>query len=187
MLPDQISNQLTQIFGMATITTAPDLWQVETPDFRLLVLLSDDQSWLRAIISIAPAEAARPFLEQLMMANFDQTLETRYALSQNILWGVYQHSMVGLAEEDFTNALQQLLLLNQQGLDNSFNQFVEQQVRTIIRAAKQQGQSMAATLQILERFYAEGVMGNLEDDAAVREATLDAWQQQLTRLWEEEE
>jgi hypothetical protein len=72
-------------------------------------------------------------------------------------------------------------------LDASFNQFVEQQVRTIIRAAKQQGQSMAATMQILERFYAEGVMGDLEDDAAVRQATLDAWQRQLTRLWEEQE
>ncbi len=186
MTPAQLSTQLTQLFGTALVQVAPDVWQVEAPDFRLLALLSADQSWLRVLISIAPESAALPFLEQLLAANFDQTLETRYALSQEVLWGVYQHSMAGLAVEDLTNAIQQLLVLNQQGLDGIFNQFVEQQVRQIIRAAKQEGQTMAATMQTLERFYEEGLMGEMDGDATLRQETLQAWRQQLERLWDTE-
>lgn len=73
MTPSDISDQLTELFRGAVAAIAPGSWQVETADFRLLVLLSDDQSWLRILVAIAPAQDARPFLEQLLEANFDST------------------------------------------------------------------------------------------------------------------
>lgn len=187
MTPDAISTTLTQLFGSSVATLAPGSWQVEAEGFRLLVLLSEDSSWLRALIPIVPAADAQPFFEQLMEANFDLTQETRYAISQGVLWGVYQHSREGLTAEDFTGAVQQLIVLHQRGLNDSFNSLVEDRVKQIIKAAKQNGQSLEMTLQTLDRFYEEGVMGELGGGSAARQETLEAWRYQLERLWSDVE
>ncbi len=46
---------------------------------------------------------------------------------------------------------------------------------------------METTLQNLERFYAEGIMGDLSGSTQEREQTLSAWRYQLERLWSEVE
>jgi hypothetical protein len=188
MKPEEITDKLTELFGAAAVqATQAGAWQVETPELRLLVLLSQDQSWLRILIPIAPAGEAQPFVEQLLEANFDDTQETRYALNQNVLWGVFQHNFESLATEDFSAAVARLISLRQRGLSDSFNQLVDSRIRQIIQAAKQQGQSLEATLQTLDRFYREGLMGDLEQGAESREQVLEAWQHQLERLWSEVE
>jgi hypothetical protein len=186
MKPEEIASKLTELFGAAAVqTTEPGAWQVETPQLRLLVLLSEDQSWLRVLIPIAPAQDAQPFVEQLLEANFDDTQETRYALNQNALWGVFQHNCETLDPEDFSAAIARLVSLRQRGLSNSFDQLVDDRVRQIIQAAKQQGQSLEATLQTLDRFYREGLMGDLEQNAQSREQVLAAWRRRLENLWYE--
>jgi hypothetical protein len=187
MTPEELPVTLTTLFGETIQTLAPGSYQVETPEFRLLVLLSDDQSWLRVMLPIAPAQEAQPYLEELLEANFDTTQEARYALHQGVLWTVFQHSCHGLSIADFTAALERLLFLHQQGLDDSFSTFAEKQIRQIIQAAKRQGQSLELTLQTLDRFYEEGLMGELSMGAQSREEVLTAWQRQLTRLWAEVE
>ncbi|MCS6814948.1 MAG: hypothetical protein NZ772_15435, partial [Cyanobacteria bacterium] len=132
---------------------------------------------------IVAASSAQPFLEQLMAANFDDTLETRYALHQDVLWGVFQHSLAGLTAEDLRGAIERLVDLHAKGLNDCFNALVETRVQQIIRAAKQQGQSMETTLQTLDRFYQEGLMGDMALDNQSREETLAAWRYQLERLW----
>lgn len=188
MKPQEISDKLTNLFGAAAVqTTEPGAWQVETPQLRLLVLLSEDQSWLRILTPIAPVRDAQPFLEQLLEANFDATQETRYAVNQNVLWGVFQHNFQSLDPEDFSAAVAQLVSLRQRGLDESFNQLVDNRIRQIIQAAKRQGQSLETTLQTLDRFYREGLMGDLEQGQESREQVMEAWQRQLKRLWPEVE
>lgn len=188
MRPEEITTQLTELFGTAAVQTAQSgAWQVELPQLRLLVLLSEDRSWLRILIPIAPAQDALPFAEQLLAANFDDTQETRYALNQNVLWGVFQHNLRTLDPEDFSTAVARLLSLHQLGLNESFNQLVDNRVRQIIRAAKQQGQSLEATLQTLDRFYREGLMGDLDQGEEAREQTLLAWQSRLESLWNDVE
>ncbi|NJR52787.1 MAG: CesT family type III secretion system chaperone [Leptolyngbyaceae cyanobacterium CSU_1_3] len=183
MTPEELPLTLTHLFGNTIQALAPGSYQVETPEFRLLVLLSDDQSWLRVLLPIAPAQDARPYLEELLEASFDTTQETRYALHQGVLWAVFQHSCEGLTIADFSAAIERLLFLNQQGLNESFSVFVEKRIRQIIQAAKRQGQSLELTLQTLDRFYAEGVMGEMAMGSQSREEVLTAWQRQLTRLW----
>jgi protein subunit release factor A len=90
-----------------------------------------------------------------------------------------------LSDSDFGAAVQRLLLLKQQGLDDSFNQFAEERIRQIVQAAKQQGQSLELTLQTLDRFYEEGLLGEMGAGAGVREETLAAWRYQLERLWDQ--
>jgi len=186
MTPQDITQILTAFFGEVVRVNEPESWQIEGENLRLLVLLSEDQNWLRSLITIAPAEEAAPYLAQLLEANFDETQETRYALFQNLVWGVFHHSLATLTCEDFQAAIGRLLTLHQQGLSESFSRFAEAQVRQIIRAAKMQGQSLAATLQSLERFYEEGVMGDLDASSNDRSAVLSAWRYQLERLWHEE-
>lgn len=187
MTPQEITNALSTMFKDAVQISPPDSWQVETDGLRLLVLLSEDQSWLRALVTIAPYQEAQPFVEQLLEANFDETQETRYALFQGILWGVFQHSRDSLTLEDFREAIVRLVDLQQRGLSPSFSQLAETQVRQIIRAAKLQGQSLESTLQTLDRLYEEGVMGDIDQGAAQRSQVLDAWRYQLERLWGEVE
>jgi len=188
MNPEEITKTLNQLFEASTVTVLPPTsWQVETARFKLLVLLSEDESWLRLLIPIVAAEEAQPFMEQLLAANFDLTQETRYALHQNALWGVFQHSLTSLTIADFSAAIARLIALQEAGLSQPFDQLVEERIRQIIRAAKRQGQSLEATLQNLDRFYQEGLMGNLDQGEASREAVLAAWRRQLERLWPEVE
>lgn len=116
----------------------------------------------------------------------DETQDTRYALNQNVLWGVFQHKRETLDPEDFGYAVIRLVALCQQGLESSFDQFVDRQIRQIIRAAKQQGQSFETTLQTLDRFYREGLMGEMESSEQTEEV-LAQWQRRLERLWSEVE
>ncbi|MBV8887924.1 MAG: hypothetical protein JO235_28550, partial [Chroococcidiopsidaceae cyanobacterium CP_BM_RX_35] len=186
MTPEEIGSALTASFDSAAIQTlAPGSWQVETQDFRLLVLLSDDQSWLRVLLPIVSAEAAQPVYEQLLAANFDDTQEVRYALHQGVVWGVFQHSREGLGQSDFSAVIARLIFLHRQGLSGLFNQLIESRIHQVIYAAKQQGQSLEATLQTLDRLYEEGVMGEMESGAESREQVLAAWRYQLQRLWSE--
>ena len=186
MTPEEIAATLTELFDTSAIaTTAPGSWQVDTPTFRLLVLLSEDNTWLRVLLPILPIQEAQPFLEQFLEANFDDTQEVRYALYERVIWGVFQHHSGTLVSADLSNAINRLLSLHQARLDNIFNQLVESRIRQIIQAAKQQGQSLQATMQSLDRFYAEGMMGEMNQTSQGREEVLTAWRRQLERLWNE--
>lgn len=187
MTPQDITEILTALFGSTVQVSGVESWQVEMGQFRLLVLLSDDRSWVRSLVSIASAQEAQPYLAQLLEANFDDTQETRYALYQGVLWGVFQHNFESLTQDDFKAAIARLAALQQRGLHDSFDRLAETQIRQIIRAAKLQGQSLETTLQTLDRFYQEGVMGELDQDAQQRQGVLGAWRYQLERLWNEEE
>jgi Tir chaperone protein (CesT) family len=183
MLLQDIGPILTSMYGTQLQTVDTGLWQIETDQYRLLVLLSDDRSWLRMMIPIAPAAEAQPFLKLLMENNFDDTGEARYGLHQDALWSVFQHGLEALTQDGFLSAISQLVRLQEQGLSHCFDQYVDQQVTYIIQAAKQQGMTLEMTLQNLDRFYQEGVMGDLDSPPSERDGTLAAWQERLERLW----
>ncbi|MBE9198612.1 MULTISPECIES: hypothetical protein [unclassified Nodularia (in: cyanobacteria)] len=186
MIPEEIAGTLTKLFDTTEVNAiAPGSWQVDTSSFRLLVLLSEDNTWLRILLPIVPIQEAQPFLAQFLEANFDETQEVRYALFDGVVWAVYQHNSETLVSADFASAIARLVSLSEAGLDHVFNRLIESRIRQIIQTAKQQGQSLAATMQNLERFYAEGLLGEIDQTAETREQVLTAWQRQLERLWNE--
>ncbi|GAX37872.1 hypothetical protein [Nodularia sp. NIES-3585] len=186
MIPEEIAATLGKLFDPAEVKAiAPGSWQVDTASFRLLVLLSEDNTWLRILLPILPIQEAQPFLAQFLEANFDDTQEVRYALFDGVVWAVYQHNSETLVSADFTSAIARLVSLYEAGLDNVFNRLIESRIRQIIQTAKQQGQSLAATMQNLDRFYAEGLLGEINQTSEAREQVLTAWQRQLERLWNE--
>ncbi len=186
MTPQEIANVLAKLFEPTVVTAiAPGSWQVEQQNLRLLVLLSEDHSWLRILLPIISAQVAKPFIEQFLESNFDDTQEVRYALHQDVVWGVYQHSRESLQEGDLSAAIARLVALHQTGLTGAFNQLVESRIGQIVETAKLQGQSLETTLQTLDRFYEEGVLGDLEQGKESREQVLKTWRLQLERLWAE--
>jgi hypothetical protein len=74
--------------------------------------------------------------------------------------------------------------MKKEGIDPFFNSLVEQQIRQIIRVAKQQGQSLEETMKSLDRFYSEGIMGDMT--GAYQGQVLESWRRQLERFWSEE-
>lgn len=185
MTPQDITQQLQAQFGAPHITTpATDTWQVDTLDLRLLVVLSQDQTWLQMLIAIVPLSEAQPFLGEILAANFEEATPAHYATYENALWGVFNHRLPTLQLEDFNTALEHLLTMKQTGVSPFFNTLIETRIRQLIVASKLQGQSMEATMQIINRFYAEGMMGDMED-SSYGEKALTAWQSQLERLWDE--
>ncbi|MEM6349446.1 MAG: hypothetical protein AAF766_01660 [Cyanobacteria bacterium P01_D01_bin.14] len=185
MAPDDLTHLLQTRFGESCQASPPDAWQVDTPDFRLLVLLSADGNWLRLLMPIVPIQEVQPFLNQILAANFDQTQEARYAFHQSVLWAVFHHDLASLGRPHFEAAIDQLLTMKQQGVEPFFNRLIEDQVRQIITAAKLQGQSLEATMQTLDRFYAEGMMGDMKANDGYQQNALTAWRYQLERLWPE--
>ncbi|BAY88856.1 MULTISPECIES: hypothetical protein [unclassified Tolypothrix] len=184
MKPEEIAGTLAELFGKAAVSAiAPGSWQVETESFRLLVLLAEDNTWLRVLLPIVPLEAAQQFLEQFLEANFDDTQEVRYALYEGVVWGVFQHNSSTLLTEDLSSAIAKLTSLYETGLNDVFNRLIESRIRQIILAAKQQGQSLHSTMQNLERFYTEGLLGEIEQTPEAREQVLAVWQYQLERWW----
>jgi hypothetical protein len=183
--PEDIQLFLTNRFSTSLKVVDPDSYQVETPDYRLLIIFSAQQSWLRMLVPIAPTADAMTFVEEFLSANFDATLETRYAINQGVLWGVWQHSVVGLTAVDFNQAIDQLIDLKRVGIDQAFQAFSTKQVKAIVSIAKQRGDTLEQTMQTLDRFYAEGVMGDLGATETIRTEMMTAWQYQLERLWNE--
>ncbi|BBD60540.1 hypothetical protein NIES2109_33380 [Nostoc sp. HK-01] len=186
MKPEEIAVTLTELFGAEAVNAiAPGSWQIDSSSFRLLVLLSEDQTWLRVLLPIMPLQEAETFLTQFLEANFDETQEVRYAIYDGVVWGVYHHNSGTLASADLANAIARLISLHKSGLNDVFNRFIENRLRQIIQAAKQQGQSLQTTMQNLDRFYAEGLMGEINQSADDREQVLATWRYQLERLWNE--
>ena len=186
MTPEDISSFLTNRFGTTVKIVDAQSYQVDTPDYRLLIILSAQQSWVRMLVPIAPAAEAITFVEEFLSANFDATLETRYAMNQGVLWGVWQHSVAGLTTEDFNTAIDRLIDLKRVGIDRAFQDFATKQVKAIVSIAKQRGDTLEQTMQTLDRFYAEGVMGDLGATEDIRTEMMSAWQYQLERLWNQD-
>lgn len=190
MTPDAISATLTEFFPDATINhTDAKTWKVHNAQtrFHLLVSLSVDGQLLRIFIPVASQAEAEPYHLQLLESNFNENKLVRYAINQNLLWGVFKYPLEQLDTTIFQQVLGEMVTLHQQGLSPFFNQLAEDKVREIVRAAKSQGHSIEKTMQTISRFYQEGMMGGLDQEPREQQRALLAWQYQLERLWEEEE
>ncbi len=183
MTPEDITTVLTQRFGEKNCQhIPPDAWQVELDGMRLLAISPGE--WLKLMTPIMPISEAQPFIPQMMEANFDGTQEARYAFHQDIVWGVFQYDLAAIDVPQFESAIDQLLVLKADGASTFFSQMVEAQVTKIILASKKQGQSLEGTLQTLDRFYAEGMMGDMgQGGSNYSKNALSAWRRQLERLW----
>ncbi len=180
MTPDDLTNALTTRFGEAAQYSPPDAWQVETEQMRLIAIANPPL--LKLMTPIMPIAEAQSFITQMLEANFDQTGEARYAFHQNVVWGVAQLDFEALTSSLLERVINQLTEMKSQGAEVFFSRVMETQITQIITAAKLQGQSLEDTIKTLDRFYSEGIMGEMGEQA-YQEKAMTAWRKQLERLW----
>jgi len=82
-------------------------------DGVIIYLLSDTSSdRMRLVAAIASAtHLRRRDLGVLLQANFDRTLDARYAISDGVVYSVFQHRISSLTPEQIRSALAQVVSL----------------------------------------------------------------------------
>lgn len=181
----EIKPVLTEIFPDSAVEMPSETaWQVELSFTRLLLVASDDGAWLRLMMPLAPQAEAQDVLEALLALNFDLTQTVHYALHEEVLWAVFLHRLASLTAMDLQIAIQHAAECFQHWQEDTFLQTTDKQLRQIVKAAKQQGQTLEATLQNIDRFYQEGILGDLAQTPEEREKMLAAWRSRLQQHWE---
>ncbi len=103
---DRMSEVILALDGDAERTG--NNWQLTIEERVMLVVTDVSAGRMRIITPIAAAEGLpAEALERLMQANFDTTLDARYAVGQGLVWGTFIHPLDSLTTRDFASGLLQ--------------------------------------------------------------------------------
>ncbi len=88
------------------------LWQLKVGNHAVTVITDEDADRMRIVVPITEtSELSEKHLYRIMQANFDSTLDARYAIAKEILWSAYIHPLSTLSDEDFLSGLGQTVNL----------------------------------------------------------------------------
>ncbi len=91
------------------VDARPGRWLVEFAGRRMLVVTDEAQDRMRIMAVVASCEDLRPRdFRVLLAANFDRTLDARYALAGGYLWAAYLHPLADLTEHQIADGLAQV-------------------------------------------------------------------------------
>lgn len=77
-------------------------WQFEVSSLTLTVLTDESHNRMRVIIPILESEKlSKDELYRIMQANFDSTLDARYAVAKGLLWSTFIHPLASLDDQQF--------------------------------------------------------------------------------------
>ena len=90
----------------------PNGFELTLEDIPVLVIVAPAADRMRAMVPIASVEdvTAEEML-RMMQANFDTSLDGRYAVAQGRVWGVYIHPLAALEREQFLSGIAQTVNL----------------------------------------------------------------------------
>lgn len=90
----------------------PNGFELTLEDIPVLVVVAPAADRMRAMVPIASVEdvTAEEML-RMMQANFDTSLDGRYAVAQGRVWGVYIHPLAALEREQFLSGIAQTVNL----------------------------------------------------------------------------
>ncbi len=93
-----------------TIKRDTNIWQFTLAKHQVFVITDPLAERMRIMVPIGDAKAlSEPLLTRLMQANFDSALDARYAVAQDVLWGVFIHPLTSLDEKGFVSGLAQAI------------------------------------------------------------------------------
>ncbi|WP_050603106.1 hypothetical protein [Ruegeria sp. 6PALISEP08] len=83
-------------------------FQMTVADVQVLVITDINADRMRAMVSIRSAETlSQEELVRMMQANFDSTLDARYAIANGTLWAAFIHPLSLLEKEQLISGLAQ--------------------------------------------------------------------------------
>lgn len=87
-----------------------NIWQFTLAKHQVFVITDPVAERMRIMVPIGDAKLLdQALLTRLMQANFDSALDARYAVAQDVLWGVFIHPLTSLDEKGFVSGLAQAI------------------------------------------------------------------------------
>ena len=84
-------------------------WHFKYQESYMMIMTDVKYNRMRIITPIVDQESLDEVeLTKLMEANYHSALDTKYALSDGILWGVFIHPLRELSKNQFVNAIHQV-------------------------------------------------------------------------------
>ena len=85
-------------------------WVVSIEGISVQIIAVEEFDRMRILIPILPVENLdERELQRILQANFDTSLDSRYAIAQNLLWSLYIHPLSPLQKDQFLSALAQVV------------------------------------------------------------------------------
>lgn len=106
--------RLERIFAeqVDAIEGPPGMLRTIVDGFDVYLISEPGIDRMRMISRIAPSDRLPPrFLTALLEANFHRTLDARYAVSEGVVFGLYQHPISTLRREEIVSAFRQVVAL----------------------------------------------------------------------------
>ncbi len=84
------------------------VWNFTIEKLPVIIVTDIKNNRMRILVPVRKAnELSVEQLKRIMQANFDTTLDSRYAIAKNILWATYIHSLSTLHERQFISGIGQ--------------------------------------------------------------------------------
>lgn len=185
MLPNDIIPTLAAALNSPVQRIQPGFWQVNTSNFPVIVLLTQDQTWLRLKLPLVSVLESPESVEELLHAySFLVSQDAHYMQYQQQWWAVYHYCLELLNPQDFSVTAAQLVERHQNCLLDHFQSVANDHLCHLIEISKRQGRSLPATLQTLEYLYREYLIGELLEDEQDQQAILAEWRAKIRHFWQ---
>lgn len=87
-------------------------WMFQVEQMPLMVLADQQHDRMRLLTPVADAAGLdKETLLTILQANFDRTLDGRYAIWKGQVWSVYLHPLSSLTQQQFDAAVEQVMSL----------------------------------------------------------------------------
>jgi hypothetical protein len=107
---DQLGEVLAE--NCLVIDARPGRWLVEFAGRRMLVVTDEACDRMRIMSLVTDCEELRPRdYRVLLAANFDRTLDARYAIAGGFLWAAFLHPLAELTADQIASGLRQVAAL----------------------------------------------------------------------------
>lgn len=84
-------------------------WQFTFQGRPIILVFDEKADRMRMFTPIGPeAELAPELMRRMLQANFDSALDARYAVANEMIWGVFIHPLSTLDDDQFASALIQI-------------------------------------------------------------------------------
>jgi len=105
-------DRLGQLIGKidAEASRQGNVWQFQYQQQEMLAIFDEQADRMRIVTPIAPASLLdSKLMKRLLQANYDAALDARYAVGNDIIWGVFVHPLSVLDEGQLASAVFQVL------------------------------------------------------------------------------
>jgi len=86
-------------------------WEADYLGRKMMIITDEQNNRMRIIAPISEQKKVKSkMLLEAMEANFDQVLDAKYALYNDVVWAVFVHPLGELAEEQFKDAMSQVFV-----------------------------------------------------------------------------